>query len=257
MKDPLRKAGIQERPHLTDLLPSPPPYSAEPGSSNRKSLRYYQPTQHTIWYAPSPYDTPLPGTAKPRGWVKKLAPGKSPAKLLDPTPASFLRPPPLRLQPDLTFPPMELLGKGPMLDGGFPYVAPHCPMLPHPFVTHDVNEHDWRQFLHDVRVAGSLSPTDRIVSGLLPMLLGFGILLGVFTTLGLEGCVRRRKRGPVSQLIEHWNVLFFHPRSIHIALSKGPLGGTPDRDRSPAGSPSQPTDKNWRLIVSYQPYNIC
>ncbi|KAI0777320.1 hypothetical protein BD413DRAFT_468132 [Trametes elegans] len=206
-------------------------------------------------FAPSPYDTPLAGIAKPQGWVKRLAPGKSPAKLLDPPPPSFTRPPPPQLQPDLTFPPMELIGKGTMLDQGFPYTAPHCPMLPHPFVTHDINEHDWQRFLYDIRIAASLSPTNRILAGLLPMLFGFGLISGVFATIGFERYARSRKRGPVSQLIDHWNHLFFHPRYIHVALSKGPVGGVHDRHHRSAGSQSW-NDKNWRLIISYRPYDV-
>lgn len=109
--------------------------------------------------------------------MKNLAPGKSPAKLLEPPPPSFTRPPPPTSSYE-DFPDIELIGNGTMLDQGFPYLAPFCPTTPHPFITHDVTEHDWRQFLHDIRIAGSLSPTNRIVSGVLPMAFGFGIILG-------------------------------------------------------------------------------
>ncbi|KAH9849015.1 hypothetical protein C2E23DRAFT_738357 [Lenzites betulinus] len=179
--------------------------------------------------------------------MKNLAPGKSPAKLLEPPPPSFTRIPPPTL-PYGDFPDMELIGKGTMLDQGFPYIAPYCAQMPHPFVMHDVNESDWRHFLHDIRIAGSLSPTNRIVSGVLPMAFGVGFIISLFATFGVEGYMRRRKKGPVSQLIDHWNALFFHPRLMHIALAKGP------KDRHAKRGPPQATDKNWRLVISYRPH---
>ncbi|KAI0360325.1 hypothetical protein OH77DRAFT_673364 [Trametes cingulata] len=181
------------------------------------------------------------------GHVKNIAPGKTPAKLLTPPPSSFTRPPPPTL-PYGQFPDMELIGKGTTLDLGFPYIAPACPMLPHPFVTHDVNEDDWRQFLHDIRIAGSLSPMNRVVANVFPILFGFGIIIGLFATLGIDNYMRRKKKGPVTQLIDHWNHLFFHPRCMHITLEKGP------RDRHSRRGPPRTIDKNWRLAISFRPH---
>ena len=95
------------------------------------------------------------------GHVKNFAPGKSPKSLLNPPPECFSRAPAHGLT-YAPFQPLVLLSKGAMLDRGFPYVAPEATKAGtevetlHPFVEHDVSEQDWRQFLHDVRVAGSL-----------------------------------------------------------------------------------------------------
>ncbi|KAI8971282.1 hypothetical protein BD414DRAFT_426364 [Trametes punicea] len=227
---------------------SPPSYSASSASSSQALA----PPTRVASFAPTPYgdlNVPLPGD-NPKGFkehLKNFAPGKSPAKLLDPPPRSFTRNPP----PDLpygAFPVMEVICKGSTLDNGFPYIAPMCSVLPHPFVDHDVNEHDWRWFLHDVRIAGSLSPMNRVLSGVIPIVFPLGFVIGLAATIGTDSYVRRKKQGPVSELIEHWNNHFFHPRSIHIALSKGPLmdGQIPQRR-------SKPTDKKWRLVISYRP----
>ncbi|KAI0674658.1 hypothetical protein C8Q78DRAFT_1076264 [Trametes maxima] len=263
-----------EGPASSTPIGPPPPY---PGPST-PSTQYPPLRRHPTCFAPCPDGTPGPSLTgdNPKGFkqhVKNFAPGKSPSKLLDPPPASFARPP----HPGLHYEPfhaMELMGKGNTLDDGFSYVAPPCQMVPHPFVTHDVNEHDWQQFLHDLRIAGSLSPSDRIVSGVLPMVLGFGFFSSLFATFGMDHFMRRRKRGPVSQLIDHWNNVhistddqglppsilelkftnpsrqfFFHPRCIHVALSKGSILSNHGRRRK-----SKSTEEKWHLVVSYRPY---
>ncbi|OJT08277.1 hypothetical protein TRAPUB_816 [Trametes pubescens] len=176
-----RHTEVHEKPVSPASLSPPPPYSPNAGPSGLH-VKHIVPPQHTSSFAPSPYDLPSLTFPEdnPKGWkaqMKNLAPGKSPAKLLEPPPPSFTRPPPPTLSYE-DFPDIELIGNGTMLDQGFPYLAPFCPTAPHPFITHDVTEHDWRQFLHDIRIAGSLSPTNRIVSGVLPMAFGFGLILG-------------------------------------------------------------------------------
>ena len=85
---------------------------------------------------------------------------------------------------------------------------------------------------------------------------------------GIDSIVKRRKKGPVSQLIDHWNHVreapmgvvlimaklprsqyFFHPRCIHIAICHGP-----PKDRNGKRDTSQGNDKNWRIIVAYRVY---
>ncbi|CDO71139.1 hypothetical protein BN946_scf184845.g9 [Trametes cinnabarina] len=232
----------------------PPPYARECASSSQNDQRYSL-SQAAYCFAPSPYGdptAPLPGDS-PKGFkqhMKNLAPGKSPTKLLDPPPLSFTRMPPGEL-PYGSFPTMEVMCKGTTLDKGFPYGAPMCGVLPHPFVTHDVNESDWRWFVHDVRIAGSLSPMNRVVAGALPILFPFGLVLSVAAALGTEQYIKRRKRGPVSELIDHWNSHFFHPRSVHVALSKGSLV-------NPSGfqTPPQRSDGKWRLVISFRPHAL-
>ncbi len=163
---------------LDKLPPAPAPLSSFGGHA-------FFPT-----FAPSPDGTKgpeLPGD-NPQGFmghVKNFAPGKSPKTLLDPPPPSFLRPP--ATGPGLAygaFPAMRLLSRGATLDRGFPYIAPGCGrgsgVVAHPFVAHDVTEQDWRRFLHDVRVAGSLSPLNRVVAGLAPLAPGIGVIFGEF-----------------------------------------------------------------------------
>ena len=168
-------------------------------SASRSNLTKVAPsTQHPYPYAPSPDGTAGPALSGDNvkgfmGHVKNFAPGKSPTKLLDPPPECFARaPPPGPLYGP--FPLLVLVGKGTTLDRGFPYAAPACPApagtpAPHPFVVHDVTEADWRRFLHDVRIAGSLSPMNKVVSGLAPLALGVGIIFGACTFLQpLGGC---------------------------------------------------------------------
>ena len=194
-------SSFKEDPYYQNGQPGPSSYDAppsyDPNSAGPSRLALNDPKSppplltpdsgHAFFptFAPSPDGTrgpELPGD-NPKGFmghVKNFAPGKAPKKLLDPPPASFLRAPAAGL-PYGVFPPMALLSKGSTLDRGFPYAAPECGVgvVPHPFVAHDVNEQDWRQFLHDVRVAGSLSPMNRVVSGLAPLALpGVGIIFG-------------------------------------------------------------------------------
>ena len=194
-------------PNVGPIYDAPPSYSNSPGSSRPTidididkrppapsplSESFTPSHARSPTFAPSPDGTrgggpELPGD-NPRGFmghVKNFAPGKSPKALLDPPPPPFLRPPAPGL-PYAAFPAMTLLSKGATLDRGFPYAAPGCgegtvvgmELGEHPFVAHDVNEQDWRRFLHDVRVAGSLSPLNRVVAGLAPLALGIGIIFG-------------------------------------------------------------------------------
>ena len=166
---------------------SEPPPPSYPGPSNNSGFRLDLPKAppavitHMPSFAPSPDGTAGPELSgdNPKGLmghVKNFAPGKDPKKLLNPPPPSFARAP--APAPYGMFPAMVLIGKGSTLDRGFPYLSPDSPLVPHPFVTHDVNEQDWRRFLHDLRVAGSLSPMNRVVSGLAPLALGVGIIFG-------------------------------------------------------------------------------
>ncbi|OBZ77991.1 hypothetical protein A0H81_02686 [Grifola frondosa] len=206
-------------------------------------------------YAPSPGGGSAPLGKKP-GMLRRLAPGKSPSDLLNPPPPSFLRAPPSNL-PYGPFPPMTLIGLGKGLDKGYPLVAPQSPLIPHPFVMHDVNKDDWLRFLNDIRLAGSLSPMNRVLACLAPIALGgIGIIIGFFVVKGIESQLKKSKKGPVSQVIEQWNRHFFNPRGIHIALTRGPIPGV----GGPSGGPStqnaqlKKIERHWRLVISFIPY---
>ena len=173
----------------SDTDASPPSYFSGAGPSNPPTdlAKRPPPPQRLYSFAASPDGTIGPELSGDNvkgfmGHVKNFAPGKSPTKLLDPPPPSFTRAPPPGPSYGM-FPLLMLVSKGTTLDRGFPYAAPACPtggaaMVPHPFVEHDINEQDWRRFLHDVRVAGSLSPLNRVVSGLAPLALGIGVIFG-------------------------------------------------------------------------------
>ncbi len=222
---------------------APPP--SYPGPSNGSGLRLDlqkmpPPMAHMPSFAPSPDGTPGPELTgdNPKGFmghVKNFAPGKDPKTLLNPPPPSFGRAP--APAPYSMFPAMVLIGKGNTLDRGFPYIPPDSPLVPHPFVTHDVNEQDWRRFLHDMRVAGSLSPMNRVVAGLAPLALGIGIIFGMsflascgyglqtdhrrsagfFIVKGVDSLLKRTKKGPVSQLIDAWNHVRFR---VHLYAAR-------------------------------------
>lgn len=151
--------------------------------------------------------------------LRNAAPGQSVSELVDPPPPSFLRPP----RPDLPyehFEPASLVSLNKDLDKGFPQLPPPSRAVPHPFATHDVAENDWQRFLHDVKLAGSLSPANRIAAAVAPISMHAG-LTGMLVTKGIEHVMRNKKTGAVGELIDLWNVYFFHPRWMTIILAKG------------------------------------
>lgn len=110
--------------------------------------------------------------------LRNMAPtGQSVASLLDPPPQQFLRAPRTDL-PYGPFEPAALTSLDNNLDKGFPLLAPPVPTVPHPFAMHDVAEDDWQRFLHDVKIASSLSTMDKIKAGVAPMAIGVAPLTG-------------------------------------------------------------------------------
>ncbi|KZT66659.1 hypothetical protein DAEQUDRAFT_813448 [Daedalea quercina L-15889] len=155
------------------------------------------------------------------GMLKNVAPGQSIASLLDPPPPQFLR----ARRPDLYYGPFEpaaLTSLDAQLDKGFPPLPPPATTAPHPFVTHDVADDDWQRFLHDVRVASSLSPVDKIKAGVTPVAMNIG-LMGMLVSKGIEKRMRNKKSDAIGELIEHWNAHFFHPRQITVVLAQGAM----------------------------------
>lgn len=126
---------------------------------------------------PAGSDAPKPGMmGKVQGVVKKIAPGEDIEALLIPPPPGFLRTPPSNL-PYGPFEPTALVGqKKDKLDSGFPNLIPPSRERPHPFATHDVREEDWMRFVGDMKKAASLALKDKVVSNMLPMAFGLGVV---------------------------------------------------------------------------------
>ncbi|KAH9932296.1 uncharacterized protein B0H18DRAFT_929096 [Fomitopsis serialis] len=190
--------------------------------------------------------SPAPAPSRGGGGIlehlRKAAPGQSVSELVDPPPPSFLRSPRLDL-PYEPFEPAFLASLSKDLDKGFPQVPPPSRAVPHPFATHDVAEDDWQRFLHDVKVAGSLSPANRIAAAVAPISMHAG-LTGMLVTKGIEHVMRNKKTGAVGELIDLWNVYFFYPRRMTVVLAKGSRKARKGKKKD---------DEKWRLIIAYQP----
>ncbi|KAH9932306.1 uncharacterized protein B0H18DRAFT_53092 [Fomitopsis serialis] len=149
------------------------------------------------------------GSGGMSGMLRNLALGQSIASLLDPPPPPFLRAP----RPDLPYGPFEpaaLTSLDDQLDKGFPPLAPPAVTAPHPFVTHDVADEDWQRFLHDVRIASSLSPIECAKAGVAPIAMNIG-LMGMLVSKGIEKRMRNKKSDAIGELIEHWNAAALLP----------------------------------------------
>ncbi|KAI9566816.1 hypothetical protein HD554DRAFT_2024755 [Boletus coccyginus] len=131
------------------------------------------------------------------------------------------------------FPPMSLISNDKNLTHGFPELPPPCPSNPHPFATHDVTEEDWKRFLADVKKAASLSPTQRIKSNAIPLVLGMSFVSGLFATFAIEKGMKTKNRHAVGDIVDHWNHYFFGPRRMEVVLCQaserlsGKLGAAP------------------------------
>lgn len=70
-------------------------------------------------------------------------------------PPMWQRQAPPQLPYNAEFPPMCLISNGKDLSKGFPELPPPCQLNPHPFVTHDVAEEDWKRYVvHAVMALG-------------------------------------------------------------------------------------------------------
>ncbi|KAI0747167.1 hypothetical protein C8Q80DRAFT_1271946 [Daedaleopsis nitida] len=215
---------------------------------------------HTCRTAPPPEDIPLrdivEGTRfpslvghNPKGLPRareNLAPGKSSVDLLKPPPACFQRWPSGDISPrPLSI--MFVVREGSRTSS---YVAPESAVSPYSFVSRDVNE-------HDVRLAGSLSPMNKVVMGIAPFAIGIGILMAYLVYKGLTDA---KVDGPISEWMEYWNNMtssipsgrrtthelvsfFFHPRYMHVSLTQNPPGSM----HNARGS----QNSKWRLLVWY------
>ena len=86
------------------------------------------------------------------------------------------------------------------------------------------------RFLGDVKIAGSLSPMNRIVAGVAPLAFGLGIvggtysgvdprltrlmmtvLVGIVAVAGIQMYMKKKKRGVATILVDHWNAVNVNP----------------------------------------------
>ncbi|KAH7912645.1 hypothetical protein BJ138DRAFT_1147969 [Hygrophoropsis aurantiaca] len=154
------------------------------------------------------------------------------------------------------FPAISLESNTVELRKGFPELPPPCYFQPHPFVTHDVTEDDWRRFLADVKKAASLSTQQRIASNVVPIVTPVGIVGGCYVAKSIEKRMLHRNRNTAGELVDHWNRLFFNPRRMEIVLMQGgeQLSGRQEskrhvlRRRASSSSCSSATEseRNWR-----------
>lgn len=157
----------------------------------------------------APYPSPPAGQTSPGqsgsnssgGFMSRLT-GSQPSDLLNPPPPSFSRPPQQNF-PYTPFHTVVHISLGATLDKGFPMMPP--PAVggqPHPFMTHDVNEEDWTRLLGDLKKAGTLSPMNKILAGVAPMVIlpGIGFVGGMsYSVLYHRPCVDGSVRFYVKQ----------------------------------------------------------
>lgn len=128
--------------------------------------------------------------------------GSQPSDLLNPPPPSFSRFPQQNF-PYTPFHTVVHISLGATLDKGFPMMPPPTAAgQPHPFMTHDVNEEDWTRLLGDLKKAGTLSPMNKILAGVAPMVIlpGIGFVGGMsYSVLYHRLCVDGSARFYVEQ----------------------------------------------------------
>ncbi|PIL27861.1 hypothetical protein GSI_11015 [Ganoderma sinense ZZ0214-1] len=174
---------------------------------------------------PATGNEPLPPLPKQSRRHKPLGPPPgSPAAMLDPPPACFQRGP----APNLSYPPFEPIDVYALkkdLTGGFGSEMPLNPALgyPHPFATHDVALEDWALFTKNVQQAGSLTTGEKVRAHVVGPAIGLAFFPAFLIARAIKKRKIAKKEEPVRELIYHWNVRYFHPRSMHVSLL-GPEG---------------------------------
>jgi len=140
---------------------------------------------------------------------------------------SFSRPPPGTL-PYSSFDPIFLVCRGQYLYKGFLSLPPPSSAIPHPFITHDVNEGDWLDFLAEIQGAATLTEKDLSRSHL--PIISIIPIVNSLASYGIRKFMKSRKASSVLKVIDIWNHHFFRPRKLEVILTKGPikLSGTHD-----------------------------
>ncbi|GJE93685.1 DUF4646 domain-containing protein [Phanerochaete sordida] len=225
-RQPQGSPSMRSVPSSSTSSPVPPAAYAPYGSSPASSYTYGK----------SPYDQSGAGAgpsrvllgaglgAGPRGaaggpisgLVGMLMGNDGVRDLLASPPPSFSRAPQQQF-PYTAFPPLVAVSLDKNLDRGFPLLPPPSHLTPHPFMAHDVNEQDWTSFLGHIHQAAANPVASRVATGA-------GDRPGIIGTIlskGIEAAFRTDRSGPVSQLVEHWNAYFFHPRLMEVNLVHG------------------------------------
>ncbi|KAF9525751.1 hypothetical protein CPB83DRAFT_771568 [Crepidotus variabilis] len=149
------------------------------------------------------------------------------------------------------FKPTFLVARSTTLHKGFPMTSPPGHDDVHPFITHDINEVDWLQFLSDIRAAGSLTDKDLRRSHL--PIISIIPIVGSLSAYGIQKYMKSRKETVVVKLIDSWNHHFFEPRKIRIILMKGSvkLSGADERPIGDLHSPT-PNMSPWTMTMGQE-----
>ncbi|KAI0826273.1 hypothetical protein BC629DRAFT_66135 [Irpex lacteus] len=160
--------------------------------------------------------------------------GNTASDIFESPPPGFSRPPPHNDLMYAPFPVFSHISAESSLEKGFPSLIPPSSCQPHPFIVHDVRQEDWERLLNDIKVVSKLSGMDKVISNVAPMVMGVGFLGGMFVTSVMEKGMKKKKVIVVSDIIDHWNHYFFHPRWMEVTLSQGHVvhvgasGSSPD-----------------------------
>ncbi|KAF8903911.1 hypothetical protein CPB84DRAFT_1845582 [Gymnopilus junonius] len=180
-------------------------------------------TSDRTYYASSPsspeHSSLPPGVAAPPGIAAPPAEASSISPFQPPElPLSFYRAPPSELLYP-SFKPTFIAGLGKSLDKGFPALPPPSDAQPHPFISHDVGEADWLEFLNAVRSAATLTDKDKHRSHL--PIISIIPVVNSLASLGIQTIMKHKKGGKVARTIDMWNHHFFGPRKTRVILMKG------------------------------------
>ncbi|CAK5273925.1 unnamed protein product [Mycena citricolor] len=210
-------------------------------SDGASSYRSRSPSVSGPSVAPYPaLQTFSPASAYPR----PLNPSSSLSRL----PSDTIRP--------AAFKPIFVYAEGNSLRRGFPHLQPPTrdPELPHPFLMHDVLEHDWLQFVDELRETARLTDKEHLTANSVPVLSGIP-----FINWAVANAVTRHQKGKkprlVGMLVDKWNHVgsnvelrvdqpalitssqqhFFHPRRLQVILMRGASKMSGQSDQPIAG----------------------
>jgi len=98
------------------------------------------------------------------------------------------------------FPPMVIHSRSQRLTDGFFVQMPPTDEQPHPFVTRNIEEGDWRRFLEDIRETARQ---------------------GIPNGGTQDASNNENTLSDPSELVDRWNSTYFSPRGLEVVLAKG------------------------------------